>query len=258
MIILLAESKTMAPCEAAVSPDAFAGHCPVFNSRADSIMGSLGHASPAELAKDVKISGSLALRLQAMIREFPNKLAGSKAIEAFTGVVFKAFGYSSLSEPEKAETGLKVRIISSLYGWLRADDFVKPYRFDFTTPLAPDGQRFAAYWREDVTSELLAELVSSGSGDVLSLLPADAEKSIDWKRLEGKAKVWRADFRSVGSGARLTTPHAGKLKTLRGRLLRRVIMDRINSPEQLMSLSGEDFMSAGEVDAAGNILFHTV
>lgn len=248
----------MAPCDAAVSPDAFARHCPVFNSRADSIMRSLENASPAELAKDVKISGSLALRLQEMIREFPNKLTGSKAIEAFTGVVFKAFGYNSLSESDRTETHSRVRIISSLYGWLRADDFVKPYRFDFTTPLAPDGQKFAAYWRGAVADELLAELASSGCSDLLSLLPADAEKCIDWKRLEGKAKVWRADFRSVGSGARLKTPHAGKLKTLRGQLLRRIIVDKINSPEQLMSLSGEDFMSAGEVDAAGNILFHTV
>lgn len=258
MIVLIAESKTMAPCDGVVTPDELSAHTPLFAMEAEAIMESLRPLNPDRLAAAVKISVPMARKLQQMIYEFPNRLTGCHAIEAFTGVVFRSFAYCSLSPQERERAARRVRIISSLYGWLCPDDVVKPYRFDFTTPLAPGGKTFAAYWREKVTDVLNLALRDGSHSDVLNLLPADAARCIDWKKLPEGVRVWRADFREVLPGGELRTPNAGRLKTLRGRLLNQIIRDDIRAADGLFSLEGAGYVGDDTPAADGSILFHAL
>lgn len=259
MLILIAESKTMAPCNGAVSREAYASHCPKLEVEADGIMDALKGKATDELAGAVKLSPAMIRKLQQMVYEFPNKALGEEAIRAFTGVVFKAFDYGSLSTQDKEHTCLRVRIISSLYGWLRPDDVVKPYRFDFTTPLAPAGKTFAAYWRNAVTDCLMAELQEHGFTEILNLLPGDAARCIDWKRVEAVAKVWKADFQEVQPGGNTRTPNAGRLKTLRGQLLRQMITENLTTSDQLLTLTSPTYMAADTpTPSPGIITYHTI
>ena len=141
MLILIAESKTMADEQRHVSPETFAAHTPTREQQATFIMNGLEKLSQSELAAETGLSTTLATRLRRMIYEFPNKALGMKTIEAFTGVVFKAFDYDSLTADEKERTNDEVRVISSLYGFLRPDDIIKPYRLDFTAKAAPGGKK---------------------------------------------------------------------------------------------------------------------
>lgn len=258
MLVLIAESKTMAPCDRVVAPEVYAAHTPLFSEEADAVMESLRGFSPDQLAAAVKISVPMARKLQQMIYEFPNRLTGCEAIEAFTGVVFKSFAYPSLPPEEKERTARVVRIISSLYGWLRPDDVVKPYRFDFTTPLASGGKTFAAYWRGKVTATLISALREGSHTALLNLLPGDAARCIDWKELPEDINVFRADFREVLPGGAVRTPNAGRLKMLRGRLLRQIVREGIDSGEGLLSLEGEGYVSDNAPCADGSILFHSL
>ena len=258
MLILIAESKTMGACDGLVSQVEYETHRPMLEDDVDRLMASLRDMSADELSRAVKISPAMARRLLQMIYEFPDKRTGGRAIESFTGVVFKAFDYRSLDADIQRRACVCVRIVSSLYGWLRPDDVVKPYRFDFTTALAPDGKTFAAYWKDSVTDCLLRELSAGGHTDVLNLLPGDAARCIDWTRVSQVAGVWRAEFREVRSGGGERTPNAGKLKRLRGQLLRQMMCEDVTRPEELMSLSGKDYMGSGVSDEDGNIVFHCV
>lgn len=257
MLILIAESKTMAPCNATVSPQTYSSHRPALEADADMIMESLRGVAANVLAEDVKLSMPMVNRLQQMVYEFPNKALGAKAIEAFTGVVFKAFDYPTLNSAEKDETEKRLRIISSLYGWLRPDDIVKPYRFDFTTPLAPGGKRFAAYWKNQVTECLLKELSANGHKEILDLMPGDATKCINWKQVKPNAKVFKVDFKEILPEGAIRTPNAGRLKTLRGQLLRQIIKENITTCHRLMEVTGENYYATGTVTPEGIILFHT-
>lgn len=257
MLILIAESKTMTPCDGTVSAEEYNCHRPVLGEQADALMDALRRRTVDALARDVKISGNMARRLQQMIYDFPHKHAGSKAIEAFTGVVFKAFRYAALTDVERSRTAGCVRIISSLYGWLRPDDVIKSYRFDFTTHLAPDGDTFASYWRKDVTACLLQWLDANGCDEVLNLLPADAARCIDWKAIEGKAAVLKADFKEIQSGGLTRTPNAGRLKTLRGELLRQIICENVTSLSALAGLESDHYMAESVQDIPGVIAFAT-
>ena len=246
----------MAACDGSVTPEQYALHRPALDTQAGSIMESLRGMNAGELAAAVKRSLPMARRLVRMIYDFPDKRLGGEAIEAFTGVVFRAFGYRSLDDDARRRACGHVRIVSSLYGWLRPDDIVKPYRFDFTTALAPGGRNFAAYWREYVTGCLLDELEACGATEVLNLLPGDAARCIDWKRVGAAATVWKADFREAVAGETFRTPNSNRLKTLRGELLRQIVCDGISSAGQLMTAVGDNYIGEGSPQP-GTLLFTT-
>lgn len=255
MITLIAESKTMTDCSEEVSRSDYNTSCPAFAAQADEVMARLSGLSVPELSAAVKISLPMAVKLRSMIMEFPDKSRGARAITAFTGVVFKALDYNSFSVVEKSRLAERVAIISSLYGWLRPDDIIKSYRFDFTTRLTPNGDAFAAYWKKDVTDALLAEL-KKGEGEpmVVDLLPGDAAKAIDWKSVSEIAKVRKVDFRTPDGKGGMRTPDAGRLKRLRGHLLREMTLRDIRSVEELMSFESDQCYCEGET-ADGHILF---
>ena len=257
MLILIAESKTMLPCKRHFSPADIAAHTPVFNDKAAEIMLSLYGLDATDLAKEVKISVAMASKLRSMICEFTDKSEGDRAIEAYTGVVFKAFDFGSLSAEVQRTAIDSVRIVSSLYGWLKPDDIIKAYRFDFTTRVAPGQVTLAAWWKPDLTEVLLKELEARNESEVLDLLPADAAKCFDWKRINQVAKVVKVEFAETASGGRLHTPHAGRLKTLRGSLLRQVVCEDVNCVEGLFGLESPSYRGHMKLEEDGRIIFDT-
>lgn len=255
MLILIAESKTMTACDRPVSPEAYAQHRPAGEDRAAEIMAGIASMDPRELVDRTSFSVAMAMKLHKMADEFPDKGAGQSAIEAFTGVVFKAIDYDTLSAGNREALSRDVRIISSLYGWLRPDDVIKAYRMDYTSPLAPEEKVMSTYWRGPVTVSLVREIQATGCSAVLNLLPADAAKCVDWKLVKRFASVWKVDFKELKDGGTFATPHAGRLKTLRGHLLREITERRIENPTELMTLATSQLLPMGTPDYPDHIAF---
>lgn len=244
MLILIAESKTMTACDRMISPEEFSKHRPVFDALADNIMSGLHDKTVEEVAQSVGISQSLARQMQTMIYEFPNKSVGDKAINAYTGVVFKALDFNSMSEEGRERCVKDVKIISSLYGWLNADDIVKAYRTEFKSEIAPSDWPLWKYYRQHVTIELGKYLREGIYSEILNLLPGDAAKCIDWKTIKRFAKVYKADFVEVSENGE-KTPNAGKLKKLRGELLRDILEEGITRIADIANLEGANYMYEG-------------
>lgn len=257
MLVLIAESKTMTACDRPVAASGHDGHRPAGEAVADAVMASIRETDTPQLASATRLSATMVRRLREMAYEFPNKALGSPAIEAYTGVVFKAFAYPTLDAVCRADACRRIRIISSLYGWLRPDDIIKAYRLDFTTPLAPGGKSLAAFQRKAVTDELLATLKETGEDLILNLLPGDAAKLIDWRQAAQYAAVVKADFVEVLPGGATRTPNSNRLKTLRGKLLRQIITDGLDSREALLSAAGDDYAATLELSDSDTIIFTT-
>lgn len=255
MLILIAEAKTMLAEEREISPEFFMAHKPAGEEVADNVMAYVAGMTVAEISAEVRLSATMAARLRKMALDFQDKLLGYPAIEAYTGVVFRALDYSSLNEEEKSRADSNVRIISSLYGWLSPRDVIKPYRFDYTTCLAPGDTAFSAFWRKDVTIALVRHLRESGENTILNLLPADAAKCIDWKLVKRFAKVWKIDFKEIREGGAFRTPQANLLKTLRGELLRSIIKENITTPSSLLTLHTGRLIPIGTPDYPDHIAF---
>ena len=241
-MILIAESKTMASAETEVSREEFAEHRPLFDGIANSIIDSLRDRTPEQLAAEAGITLRLAASLRRMIYEFPNKSTGLRAIEAFTGVVFRQLRLAGYDAAQKKFLQDNVRIVSSLYGWLRPDDIVKPYRFDFKSHVAPLGETLMKYWKKDVTIAMAQELRAKGDTVIIDLLPSDAAKCVDWKLIKQFANVYKVDFKMYDGTDVMKTPNAGRLKELRGRLLDLIVRNGISSPADIASMESSDFM----------------
>lgn len=255
MITLIAESKTMADNERPVSNEEFEAHRPSGEPTADEVMLNVAGMTVPEISSAIKISPALAAKVTKMAYEFPNKSMGYKAIESYTGVVFKEFRYTELAPDEKLRVAENVRLISSLYGWLLPSDIIKPYRFDFTTRLAPDDRTFSDYWRRNVTMALVKDLQAKGDNVIINLLPSEAAKCIDWKLVKRFAKVYKVDFKEVKDGGEYRTPHAGRLKALRGELLREIIRRGINTPSALLDLATDNLLPLGTPDYPDHIAY---
>ncbi len=236
MIILIAESKTMSKCEHPVTPCDISSRRPAFDHTADSLMLSWIDLTAEQLSEAIKISLPMAREMKNMIHDFTDKTQGITAIESYTGVVFKALGYKSMTDSDKEFADRHIRIISSLYGWLRPDDIIKPYRLDFTTRLAPGDKTLASFWQDKTTQAIIDEIDRTGCTEIVDLMPSDAAKCINLKALEKKATIWKIAFQE-NDGQSVRSPHAMKLKTLRGLLLRQIVNERIDNIDTLCSLS---------------------
>lgn len=247
-MILIAESKTMMAAERSVSREELEANTPCFEDTASEIMVSLRDLTVGEIAAQLKLSGTLAAKMQKMIYEFPFKTTGNRAIEAYTGVVFKALDFATLTSEAQTRCSNQVRIISSLYGWLRPQDVIKPYRLDFTTRLEEGpsaGKPLNTFWKLHVTKALVNMLHDSGDKEIINLLPADASKCVDWKLVKRFADVWKVDFQEVREGNVLKTPTAERLKALRGSLLRQIVTEGISGASELRSVASELYVCEG-------------
>ena len=247
MLILIAESKTMRedPQTAASLPQATPEQLPAGEAQARTIMENLSGLSLDNLAAATGLSTTLSRKLKQMIYDFPDKSSGIQAIKAYTGVVFKALDYSSLSPEARMVCDRDVRIVSSLYGLLRPQDFIKPYRLDFTSKAAPGEIALNSFWKKDLTIQIVRTLRAGGFSELLNLLPADAAKGIDWKAVKRFCKVRKVDFVEIVDGGRTKTPSANKLKTMRGELLRQILTEGISDFAALGAIKSDTYLCEG-------------
>ena len=239
-----------------VDAAAFSLNRPLFSNRADRLMASLGELSDTELAKATGLAPKLLTSLRGMIRGFPDKRFGIEDKHAFTGIVFKQLATAIYSAAEYERMARNVRIISSVYGWLRPDDIIKPYRLDFKSRPEPGAPNMMRFWRPDTTNALLEELRTGTDREIIDLLPADAAKCIDWKAVEPEAEVWHVDFKIVaGHGGTMRTPDAGKLKKLRGQLLDLALRHGALTARAMARIEGPDFVPADINPVPGTISF---
>lgn len=245
MIVLIAESKAMSDMCGSAAPTAGVTE-PMFLPMAEAVMDGLRGRGVAQLGSEFKMGPKNAQRLYEEIYDFPNRTTGARAVDAFTGVVFKSLDAASLPAPAREAMEGSVRIVSSLYGLLRPSDLIKSYRLDFGMKAAPGNRSLAAYWRPTLTQALLDELARTGETEILNLLPADASKCFNWKEIAPHASVATATFKQLGTPAApstplpIRTPHSDHLKRLRGRLLRLILTTPLPTFASLRTLALPD------------------
>ena len=241
MLILIAESKTMNDCSQPIDSDELKIHRPLFDNIAGALMEELGKLSIQELSQRIGISNTLAQATRRMIFEFPNKHTGDHALNAYTGVVFKALKPETLPAGAKNKADKHLRIISSIYGWLNPYDIIKPYRMEFKCKVTPELTPVYNYWKKDIISALCSYVKENKYTEILDLMPGDAAKCIDWKTVRQHADVWKISFEEIVEG-RLKTPNAGKLKKLRGTLLRQILTEDIKDISDLSSIENDNYI----------------
>jgi cytoplasmic iron level regulating protein YaaA (DUF328/UPF0246 family) len=77
------------------------------------------------------------------------------AHQVYSGVLYDALGYDSLTAVQRKKAEASVLVVSALWGAIRFGDRVPAYRLSMGTAL-PDVGRLASFWKPQLTEALLA------------------------------------------------------------------------------------------------------
>ncbi|MBD5355477.1 MAG: YaaA family protein [Bacteroides sp.] len=235
MITLIAESKNMSVPKGEFDTSSTA--LPVFHNVALEIAHTFAPMSVEEITDRLGLSFALASKAKKLFFDFQNGASEGKALYSFTGEVFRALNVAALPSSAIDFAKYKVGIISSIYGFLNPFDLVSPYRFDYDIENPSTGMRMRDYWQPKLTAAFVSILKERGEKEVVDLLPAEAAKCLDWKIIKDFAKVSKVNFKSVDDKGNLKTPYSGKLKELRGKLLREILIHNIASIADMLCIS---------------------
>jgi cytoplasmic iron level regulating protein YaaA (DUF328/UPF0246 family) len=141
------------------------------------------------------------------------------AVDVYTGVLFDALGYRTLSARARGRTRRHVAICSALWGLVRPTDPIPAYRLTGSTTLPGTGT-LASSWRSALTGVLADTpglIVDLRSGTYVSLGPipqSAADRAVTVRVLQDKG------------GKRSVVSHHNK--ATKGRLLRALMESHLN------------------------------
>lgn len=104
--------------------------------------------------------------------------------ELYSGVLYDALGYSTLSPGTKRRAGSRLLVVSAAWGVLQMGDRVPPYRLSMSTTLPGLGP-LASVWRDPLAASLEAAAGKSVIVDCRSSTYAAA-----WKPVGDQAAKW--------------------------------------------------------------------
>ncbi len=150
MILLMSPAKMMR------SYDAPSRHERAFIKETRYLSGLLKKWSVHDLQKHMKLSKEKAHQTHVMLKNWgkkANQVNGAPALYAYIGEAYKSLDADSLNLDELIYLKESLYILSGLYGVLRADDFIEPYRLEMAQRgLLPTGISLNAYWKKAVNT----------------------------------------------------------------------------------------------------------
>lgn len=149
MIILLHSSKTMV-----TQPSAYTPTTPMFAAQAQELQHYLHTLPASQLQQAMHISAKLAAHVHTQLQQWPQQ-PPTPALFAFRGDIYSGLRALDFLETQVMFAQQHLRILSGLYGVLRALDGVAPYRLEagYRLPAAPYHSLYA-YWHQHLAAAI--------------------------------------------------------------------------------------------------------
>lgn len=237
MLTFISCAKTMASCCSVNVPEMT---IPQFKTEAVQHALEMSQYSSVELEKLLRVNVKIAAENRLRYHDFCSEDNRSMpAIYAYTGIVFKHILHKDFTVDDFNFMQQHLRITSFLYGLLRPLDGIKPYRLEGSARLPEKGGiSLFEYWKPLLTDYFMDEIKRQG-GVLLNLASGEMKELFDWKRIEKEVRVITPEFQVWKDG---------KLKTIvvytkmcRGEMVRFLVKNRIENPEDLKAFSWEGF-----------------
>ena len=127
---------------------------PALNSSRAKVLEALGTVSAHEDALALLgVGASLSADVERNTRLHAEPAA--PAHQVYSGVLFDALGYNSLTPAQRRKADESVLVVSALWGAIRFADRVPAYRLSMGTSL-PDVGRLASFWKPQLNDALAA------------------------------------------------------------------------------------------------------
>jgi cytoplasmic iron level regulating protein YaaA (DUF328/UPF0246 family) len=154
VLILLPPSEGKTPAVGGDAVDWDSLSFPELNSYRAKVLDALGTVSAHEDALALLgVGASLHADVERNTRLHAEPAA--PAHQVYSGVLYDALGYDSLTPVQRRKAEASVLVVSALWGAIRFGDRVPAYRLSMGTAL-PDVGRLASFWKPQLNEALLA------------------------------------------------------------------------------------------------------
>lgn len=121
---------------------------PIYSATTQAIIQTLQAQSDDQLKKLYKISDQQVSQVKDYIRHL-NTGPTYQALDLYNGLAFRQIDVDLVDSKIASYLNQHFRILSALYGPVKATDPIRPYRLDFNTPLKVNGQNLRHLWGSD-------------------------------------------------------------------------------------------------------------
>jgi len=220
---------------------------PAFLDRSATLVRALRKLSPADIAKLMDLSDTLAFlnfnRFADWSQPFTPENA-KQAVLAFDGDVYDGLAAKTLSAADLAFAQRHVRILSGLYGILRPLDLMQPYRLEMGTKFAnAKGKDLYAFWGETLLDAINAELDAMARPVTVNLASEEYFKAAVGRKLRGE--VIQPVFEDWSAGRYKIVSFFAK--RARGLMTRYAVINRLEEPEGLKDFDVDGYAFAPAV-----------
>lgn len=253
MLIVLSPAKTL-DYESPL-PAGLASTQPAFLARSSELIDILRPLTPAQVASLMGLSDKLAALNVARYQDWRPEYAepaGRQALFAFKGDVYAGLDVARWSLDDVTHAQQHLRMLSGLYGVLRPLDLMLPYRLEMGTELAnPAGRSLYAFWGEQLTDALNADLAAQGDDVLINLASQEYFKAVQPKKLAGRLVT--PQFRDEKDGQfKIISFFA---KKARGRMAAWIIRNRISQPDQLQAYDVDGYRFSPDLSRGDDWVF---
>ena len=163
---------------------------PMFQNEAQKIVKNLRKLKVDDLMQLMSISEDLA---QLNWNRYKNwKKSDSESEElisagfAFSGEVYRGLDLASLNSEELEIASKNLRILSGMYGILKPNDLIYPYRLEMGTRLSPieDQKNLYEFWKDKIAKTLKKELEKEEL--IINLSSNEYFKAIDIQQIKNR------------------------------------------------------------------------
>jgi cytoplasmic iron level regulating protein YaaA (DUF328/UPF0246 family) len=152
MLILLPPSESKTAPDAGSPADLLDLSFPQLTEAREAMLDHLADVSASDDALDrLKVGASLRGEVERNTRL--TREPAAPAISVYTGVLYDALGYSTLSEEARARAEGSVVIVSALWGAVRPADRIPAYRLSMGAKVAQKGT-LASWWKGELSPVL--------------------------------------------------------------------------------------------------------
>jgi cytoplasmic iron level regulating protein YaaA (DUF328/UPF0246 family) len=207
------------------------------------------------LASLMKISNELAdinvARFQGWQQPFTPTNA-KQAIAAFKGDVYIGLNAEKFSGKDMVFAQKHLRILSGLYGVLRPNDLIQPYRLEMGTRLPNEaGKDLYAFWGNIITEKLNKQLQVLRTDTLVNLASEEYFKAVKPDLL--KASIITPVFKDLKNGQyKIISFYA---KKARGMMASWIIRQQINLPQTLREFTEGGYRFSEEQSSSSEWVF---
>jgi hypothetical protein len=189
--------------------------------------------SKTDLRKLMGISENLASLNQKRFRAFSEAPAPEDvrpALDTFAGDTYQGIDAASLDADARAYAQEHLAILSGLYGLLRPDDGIQPYRLEMGSKLSTrKAADLYGYWGDRIARALAARAAETGSDAVVNCASQEYFGAVDTEAL-GLRVITPVFLEDRPDGPKIVSFYA---KKARGAMARFVMERRLRDPDAL-------------------------